>query len=515
MKASLSERIHSDLHDIVDGDLFIDPDILHRYSQTQGWYQIAPLAVLHPRTIQDIQSAVRVCQTLNVPVIARGAGTGLSGHGIGFGLIIDLSVHFTKILNRTETTVTVQPGVVLADLIAHLAPHNAWFPVDPTSAPHCTIGGMIATNAAGWHGPAYGSTKDHVSRLSIVCADGSLKTFGPPAHQPDGKDASGFHQSIEKLLRPHEEHIIDAFPNVSKNSSGYNLKDAVTSRPIDIRKLLIGSEGTLGIVVEADIAVTPLPAATGGLLISGTRYEDIVTVLERLGQTSYAAAEFMDPTFIVHGNFPPQWAANDKTILLYLDFHYSSAAELTSSIASAEKIALAVPGIACTTITRQKDRELLFRCRQEASEHINMDKDRWKASFIEDGTVPLKELTSYISFLKKLLDEKHIPFALYGHAADGNLHCSPFIDHRNLDHYKMIDEIAFTVADTIASLGGTLSGEHGDGFVRTPFLKRIYGEKVFTLFQGVKDVFDPSGIFHPGIITGPQNVSIAHDLSFT
>jgi FAD/FMN-containing dehydrogenase len=284
--------------------------------------------------------------------------------------------------------------------------------------------------------------------------------------------------------------------------------------PLDVRKLVVGSEGTLGVAVGATLRTAQLPAATGGLLVSGSGYEPLVRLLQALPPGGYAAAEIMDASFLVHGDFPPEWTEPGGSTLLYVDVHARSESELSSLLRDADKAAKKMSGIRSIPMSSESERKTLFQCRQRASERINMDQDRWKASFIEDGTVPLEHLAEYLGFMGELLRARGIRYALYGHAADGNIHCSPFIDIRNLDHYRMIDEIAFLVAEKIAELGGTLSGEHGDGFVRTPFLRGVYGSGVYSLFTGVKRLFDPQGRFHPGIIVGPQNASIAHDLRF-
>ena len=511
MPSSLEQRLGTLLSRVMEGDVAFDDETLEKYSRTQGWYRIRPAAVAFPRSIGDVQAIVGVCRETGASVIPRGAGTGLSGHAIGAGVVIDTMKYLRGILSLNADSCKVQPGLVLADLNTALLPSRRWFPIDPTSAPHCSIGGMIATNAAGWHGPAFGATKDHVEEVSLVLADSSIVRFGPAM---EGRSVE-LQSAVEEFLRPAEREIRSRFPTVTKNSSGYDLPGALDGHPVDMRRLIAGSEGTLGVIVEAVLRTSLLPEHVGGAVVSAPTAVEATEILLEVLPLRPSAAEFMDHSFLRFAELPAHTRPPAGGVLLYFDFFRSTASEVRESLDRLAGVTKRHARCTTTLLAQPRERAAILSARSTASERLNLDPSNRKVSFIEDGTVPPHRLHEYVEGIASILSARGIDAALYGHAADGNIHCSPFLDIRILEHYRMIDEIASDVADLVIRLGGTLSGEHGDGFVRTPFLERLYGENVCTLFQRVKNLFDPEGMFSPGIIVGPHHASILHDIAYT
>ena len=203
----------------------------------------------------------------------------------------------------------------------------------------------------------------------------------------------------------------------------------------------------------------------------------------------------------------------DAKAMLYFEFEGDSKEELAQNVVRLNRtVSLSLP-LKFTPLTTEEEIQQVWKLREEASKIINYVKSKGKTSFVEDVAVPLPRLSEYMKGLGHILSSHGIDFSVYGHAGTGNVHCAAFVDLKNLDHYKVVDTIASEVYDLAISLGGTLSGEHGDGFVRTPFLERLYGSDVYELFRLVKATFDPNNTLNPGKIIGPQNVSILHDLA--
>lgn len=515
------KTVESELRSLIKGDCLFDAKTREQYSRAASWYAILPVGVVFPRDERDVQKAIQFCAENNISVIPRGGGTGLAGQAVGMGIVLDFSRYMNSTRAVTPTSADVEPGIVLDELNQQLRERDVHFPVDPVSGKLCTIGGMISTNAAGPHGVKYGSTKDHVESLRIVFADGNIADVtdeaGSNSHQQSEK-LSGMRSQIEALLLPHREHILRRFPNVTKNSSGYNLKDAVSGKSLDLRKLLVGSEGTLAVIVGARLRLSRLPKARIGAVAYFSDYALTVQATLRALELLPCAIEIMDKTYFLLGRgFSPSTDSlidSDATTMLYFEFEGESNEELHECTARLAESLKPYHPIRLTVLKDKDEQRDLLELREAVSKRMNLEETFGKSSFIEDVAVPVVTMPEYISRLSEILKRYGIEFSIYGHAGSGNIHCGTFVDLRNRRQYHSIDLVATEVAEVVASLGGTLSGEHGDGFVRTPFLERMYGPEVYGLFKYVKELFDPQNILNPGKIVGPQHTSILHDISF-
>lgn len=511
--------VEHDLASRLKGECFFDTGTRDRYSMAASWYKIQPVGVVIPKDADDVQTVVGYCAEHEIPLIPRGAGTGLAGQAVGMGIILD----FTKWMNRIEhhdsRTATVQAGVVLNNLNQSLAPRGVFFPVDPASGSLCTIGGMIANNAAGAHGLKYGATKDHIVSLDVVLSTGERVTIEDPEKADVHPTLSRLRRSLEDLLLPHRELIASRFPRVAKNSSGYNLVDATSGGNIDIRQLLAGSEGTLAVIVGATLRLSPLPQHRVGALAYFADYESTVDATVKALELQPAAIEILDRTYFSLGK---QLSENvlrllrpEAQTMLYFEFEGDHLQELQETAERLTVLLQPFRPLDCIALRTPDERASFWNLREEVSKQLNLTDTFGKSSFIEDVAVPIRSLPRYVRGLSEILHRYGIPFSVYGHAGAGNIHCATFVDIANPEQYRAIDLIAAEVNDLAISLGGTLSGEHGDGYVRTPFLERLYGEEVYALFKDVKRIFDPHNIFNPGKIVGPQNTTILHDLAST
>jgi FAD/FMN-containing dehydrogenase len=378
---------------------------------------------------------------------------------------------------------------------------------------------MIGTNASGAHGVKYGATKDFVHSLNVVLANGEQATlrhpFVPDAHT--GPFMNRIAGTLATLLQGNVDAINAGFPNVRKNSSGYNLKDAVAGKDVDFRKLIVGSEGTLAVVVEATLGTVVKPRHRLGALIYLSSYDHATDATLLALELEPSAIEILDHTYVsLARGFKPstdRLMLDAAKALLYVEFEGNVPQDVQQSVMKLNRAVSLSHPLKFVPLTTEDELRSLWELREEASRVINAGTTTNKASFIEDVAVPVPNLPRYITGLGRILNNYGIEFSLYGHAGTGNIHCAAFVDLTDPRQYRVVDTVALEVYDLAIGLGGTLSGEHGDGFVRTPFLERLYGPEIYGLFQNVKHTFDPNNILNPGKITGDQHATILHDLN--
>lgn len=509
------QLIAGDLKHRISGEVLFDDISRILFSTAAGMYEIKPLGAVVPRSIDDVSETVRYCGERGIPITGRGAGTSLTGQSIGSGVVLVFNKYFRDIVGIDEETrsATVQPGVVLNSLNRALAPRRLMFGPDPSSGKQCVIGGMIGTNAAGAHTVKYGATKDNIRRLKIVKADGGVDEISA---DNGGKLA----KRVGNLLTPHRDKILKQWPSAPKNSCGYNLADTIRGGSVDLTKLLCGSEGTLGITVEATLGLVPLPVERKSLIAYFPSYEACAAAANESLQFGPAAVEMLDKTFASAAmGLDPQidsLLGQEFVSILIFEFEEEARGVCDEKISrlSEHLRKLHLP----SNLVLPKDAAeaaKLWRVRKEASAiFYKIEKPGKKTSFVEDVAVPVDKLSDYLSGAQDIFRNHGVQFALYGHAGSGNTHAIVLLDLKNKEHLKKIDPIARDIYGLAMSLGGTLSGEHGDGLLRTPFLSRLYGREIYSLFTEVKNIFDPKGILNPGKVIGDQETSIAHDLRY-
>ncbi len=509
------QHIAADLRSRVSGEVLFDDISRSLFSTAACIYKVKPLGIVVPRTAEDVAAIVSYCNERGISVTGRGAGTSLVGQSLGSGIIIVFNKYFRDILSIDGETRTarVQPGVVLDNLNRSLSGRRLMFGPDPSSGKQCVIGGMIGTNAAGAHTVKYGATKDNVASLRVVTADGNIIDTATAA----GGD---FGNKISDLLLPRAEKIAKSWPRAPKNSSGYNLRDTIAGGGVDLTKLFCGSEGTLGLTVEATLKLLPAPVERRNLIAYFPSYEACAVAANESLQFRPAAVEMIDKTFAsaAMGLDPliDQVLREDFVSIIIFEFEEEEKGlgdDKTAKLAAhLEKLRLPSKLI----LPRDaKDAARLWRVRKEASAiFYKIEKPGKKTSFVEDVAVPVDKLPEYLAGAQSIFDRHDVKYALYGHAGSGNTHAIVLLDLKDEGHLAKIDPIARDIYGLAMTLGGTLSGEHGDGFLRTPFLSKLYGNEIYSLFGNVKSIFDPNGIMNPGKIVGEQGTSIVHDLRY-
>ncbi len=502
----------------LDGDVRFDPVSRALYSTDASVYQIQPLGVVLPKSREDLVRVVNACRRHRRSITMRGGGTSQAGQAIGAGVIVDTSKHFNRLLevNAAERWARIEPGIVLDDLNAALAPHKLRFAPDISSASRATVGGMIANNSAGARSVVYGKTIDHVLELHVVLADGSIAWFRPVEGRDLERISSGTtleaacYREVSRLARDHATEIERRYPKVIRRVGGYNLDEFVdATRPVNLSRLIVGSEGTLGIVAEATVRLVPLPAAKVVLAIQFDNLLDALGATPLILRHKPSAIEVMDAFILNHTRMNADlhrrrqtFVEGEPAALLCVEFYGESRDELVARMAALETEvnAIGVP-VRCHRAIEPAAQQAIWHVREAAlGLSMAMKGDAKALSFVEDAAVPPERLRDYIRDLLALVKRHGTEAGVYAHASVGCLHVRPVVDLKTEAGVRTFEAIASGVADLVLEYGGALSGEHGDGLVRSPFMERMFGAELYGAFRKIKRTFDPDGLFNPGKI---------------
>jgi len=507
-----SHAIGSDLRRVLREDQIKDDQPTRTaYAVDASIYRMEPRAVALVESEEDIHRLVRYCVERGIPLTARAAGTNLTGSAIGSGVILDVSrLHRILEVNREERWARVQPGIVLAELNKQLARHGLMFGPDPSSGDMCKLGGMLANNSAGPHTLRYGAVKDNVDSVRVCLSSGVwLEARRYPMDDPGADRLLASHPAIREtcaLVKTHADLLDQKRPRVSKNSCGYNLfglADGLSRGVIDLPKLFIGSEGTLGIFSEATVRLVDKPRATLTALIHFTRLEDVGEAVPELLELGPSALEVMDANTLdligrsQHG-IPANAAA---TLLAELDAdgpgrELHEQAERMAAVCRRYPLASAM-----VTAFDAEQREQLWKARKALYPTLyRFDPRKKPINFVDDVVVPAARISELIRYLEEFFGGQRVPVAIFGHIGNGNAHIVPLLDvNDEQDYRKMVQgyhEIHRAVLDRF---GGSVCGEHGDGRVRAEYVQAMFGPELYNLFVTVKRSFDPSGVLNPGV----------------
>jgi FAD/FMN-containing dehydrogenase len=479
------------------------------YSEGAGIYRILPEAISLPETAADLEYLACWAGERDIPLVTRGAGSAVSGSNVGAGVIVDLTrmrpVAFTIDPSRrravTGSSVTYQ---ALADAARA---HGLRLPPDPASGAFATLGGMVATNAAGARSVKYGPVRPWVHAVELVTADGDSCRLerGVPARASDARAVARFTDQAAPALARSRALIQARFPHTRKNTAGFAL-DAYSASG-DLIDLVIGSEGTLGIITHIEWNLIPLPNHIGGLLIQLRDIDSLADVVTALGRLDPSAVELLDRSFLEV--LPPDERPAGDAVLL-VEFEAKDARRLRGLVGDGVR-AVDAWAVDVSTALSAAEFEDLWRLRHAASPILaGLPDSRRSLQVIEDGCVPLDRLTTYLRFIRTQAEELGLPVVIFGHAGDGHLHVNVLPDMERPGWKVAVAALMTVVTDEVLRLGGTPAGEHGDGRLRAGLVERLYGPDVTTLFALVKTAFDPRGILNPGVILPQEWAPLDH-----
>lgn len=521
-----SVAVFDELRGTIRGDVRADQLSRALYATDASIYEIVPDGVVFPRCAGDVAATVRVCGKHGVPITARGAGTGLAGGAVNRGVQLDCSRYLTRIgeVDLKARRVWVESGVVLDELNAVLAPHGYHFAPDVATSSRATIGGMIANDSCGAHSILYGRTADHVLGVDVVLSDGSTCRWGQAGAQgPDtcavsnGSLAEQCEGVLAEVVREYSDEIRRRYPAILRHSGGYALdRLRFQDGRLNAETVICGSEGTLAIVVGATLKLTPLPEHRGMVV---AHFADL---LESLAATPIilshgpAAVELIDEMILDAAMGRSSPARRDSTIqgrpraLLVIELFGEDVASLDARLARlAGDLQRRVLGYAQVILTDPADQADIWELRKSGLGLLmSRPGDRQPYAFVEDSAVEPVKLRDYIERFGRILAEEQVEQAgYYAHASVGCLHVRPVLNLKRVDDVRRMRRIADRVSSLALEFGGSMTGEHGDGMLRSCWLEKMYGRTIVEAFGRIKRTFDPAGLLNPGKIVAPMSMT--------
>jgi FAD/FMN-containing dehydrogenase/Fe-S oxidoreductase len=507
--------LKAELERNLSGEVRFDSLSRALYSTDASVYQIRPIGVAIPKTRHDIIRIVEICRRFRCPITMRGGGTSQAGQAIGEGLQVDISKYYNRLLevNAEERWARVEPGIVLDELNAQLAPLRLRFAPDISTGSRATLGGMMANNSSGARSVIYGKTIDHVLEKTVVLSDGSVAEFRetPRPNIPTGDSLeASLYSTVLRLASEHANEIERRYPKVLRRVGGYNLDEFTDpAKPVNLSKLMVGSEGTLGIVLEAKVKLVPLPKAKAVMVISFADLLESLSAAPVILKHGPSAIEVMDKSILDYtrqnenlNNIRNEFLGDgDPASILCVEFYGDRPEDLPPRLQALETD-LRARGLGQHYRTETTPAQAHIWSLREAALGLSMAMrdDAKSISFVEDTAVAPERLSEFIGRFLDMLRGYGTTAGIYAHASVGCLHVRPVVNMKTEEGVRKFEAIANDVAKLVLEFGGALSGEHGDGLVRSPFMKQMFGETLYEAFREIKHTADPLGIFNPGKI---------------
>lgn len=498
------------------GDVLTDAVSRGIYATDASVYQIEPLAVALPKGEADVLAALRIAADYGVAVLPRGGGTSLAGQTVARALVLDFSKYMNDVLefNPEERWVRVQPGMVRDVLNAFLAPHGLHFAPDPATSSRANVGGMVGNNSSGTKSILYGKTVDHVLEARVALADGTVlhleeldrRAYVEKAGRDDreGEIYNGFRQIVDT----NREEIIERFPKVMRRVGGYNLDEFIHTDRWNLSKLICGSEGTLATILDLKLNLESLPAYQSVCVVHFAEVLEAIRAVEPILQFGPAAVEILDKTVLdlSRRNLTTQrhcgFLEGDPAAILIVEFYGNTTeAVLAPPQAMSEHLQRKGLGYAYPTFSGDSSYEDVWIIRKKGlGLMLGMKGNKKPLAFIEDAGIPVKVLPEYIERVLEVCKKHETEAAMYAHASVGVIHVRPVLDLRQETDIERFKAIARDTFELVQHYGGSWSGEHGDGLVRSPFNEAFFGTQLYEAFKEVKKLFDPEWRMNPGKI---------------
>ena len=517
------QEISSDLKRVIDGEVKFDSFSRHLYSTDASIYQMLPIGVVLPKSKDDVIATIELANKYQVSVLPRGGGTSLAGSTVGNSIVLDFSKYMRKVidLNPEEKSVRVQPGIILDELNHFLSPHNLLFAPDPSSSNRGNIGGALGNNSCGAHSIRWGKTSDNVEKIESILSDGSIANLASinlnqvsksnNQSNPLGSISTKLHQIGLK----YRAEIDNRYPKIMRRVSGYNLDQLIDSNELNLAKFVVGSEGTLLTITEAELILVDKPKHKGLAVIHFNSLiesmEATVSVLELDPSAVEHVGEIILDEARKHNEYKKlmDFVNGRPNSLLIVEFTGNSETELQGHLDKIKrKMSSSKLGYHTTIIVDETEQTKVWTVRRAGlGLMMNVVGDAKPLPFVEDTAVEPHLLPQFVKRFDEILNEFGTKAGYYGHASVGCLHIRPLINLKNSIGVQQLHDIADEISSLVLEYGGSISGEHGDGLVRSPFLEKMFGTEIMTAFAQVKDIFDPQGIMNPGKITDPSPVT--------
>lgn len=502
------------------GEVFATTNMRKHFSTDGSIFSLMPAVVVYPRGENDVRKTARFTWQLAergrvIPITARGAGTDQSGAALGSGIIMNFQAHMHRILELDSKTgvVKTEPGINYGKLQQTLHTHGRFLPPFPSSLEFSTIGGAVSNNTSGKKSLKYGPTLYYVKGLRVVLANGEVietKKLSKRelSHKLGLNNFEGeVYRALDTLLEENHEVVTKSHLGVSKNTAGYNLADIKSKGgSFDLTPLFVGAQGTLGIVTEVVLKTEAYNPSTS-LLVA--LFDDIKLAQEVIAEIMKlpdlpSSIELIDNSVLelIDKHNPNLLAGiiNKPLPSLVLLIEFDNETErVQKRLAKRTQKIMEHNEVVCRLESDESSKEHLKKISSAVAAALAQAEGKLPTPVIDDGIVPPEHLAEYLEATRELLSKEHVTGAIWGSAGDAHLHVQPFLDLSEVGDRQKVFRLLGAYYDIVTGLGGSISSEDSDGRLRGPYLKALYGEEVYGLFQRVKQIFDPYGTMNPGV----------------
>lgn len=535
------EEIGRQLANAIEGDVRFGAHDRMLYATDASLYQVEPLGVVIPASIDDAVAAIRFCAARGLPILPRGGGTSLAGQCTNAAVVIDFSSACHHLLGVDEAagTCQVEPGISVDDLNDRLGASRWFFAPDPATSRQCNIGGCIGNNAAGARSILYGRTSENVVSIDACLADGVRVRFGSGGGAAHPRVAA-IARDVCAIVACNAGLIRERFPRTIRRNAGYGLDMVLQemvrlgwngedlrenesrelserlAREIDLAPLLCGSEGTLAVTLGATLRLRAKPKAKGLACVSFSSLDAAMDVVNPILSTGPSAVELLDDTVVDlaranvecrrYVDLMPRPRSGELKAVLYVEYFSTQGQEEIQTRFEQLKKVIGDAAVECHTGAAAMLNAWKLRKAGEPLLH-GIAGHRKPITFVEDNAVPVERLPEFVREFRRIVEEHQTRAAFYAHASVGVLHVRPLLDIHDPADRERMRSIAVKIADLARSLGGVMSGEHGDGRIRGPLLERFFGPELMNAFRAVKGVFDPRGLLNPGMVVPEAGTS--------
>jgi FAD/FMN-containing dehydrogenase/Fe-S oxidoreductase len=524
--------LERELGKAIRGNVRFDAGSRLLYSTDASMYQMEPVGVVIPRDADDVQAAIETAARHKVAILPRGGGTSLTGQTVNRALVLDFSRYMDQVLevNAEELWARVQPGLVQDNLNHHVRALGLGFGPDTSTSNRATLGGMLGNNSGGSHSIAYGLTVEHVIELTTVLADGSRAVFGEVT--PDEFAAKcrapglegQIYREVARIRDTYADEIQAKYPAHWRRVSGYNLNElvpaigrrhATSGKPLNMARLIVGSEGTFLTVVEAKMRLIRRPKKTAVEVIHYRQIQEALESSSSILQTGPYAVELTDKMILdlARNNIEQSqrmgFVQGDPGAIMIVEYAGETDAEVRAKIDALDARRQRERfGYAAHVAHDTAEQQSIWKLRKAGlGLLLGMKGDKKPIAFVEDTAVAPQHLAEFVSRFREIFAKHDTEGAYYGHCSVGCLHIRPVIDLKTPRGLEQVRAIADEITDLVVRFNGTISSEHGDGRARSPFLERMYGPRIMQAFRELKRAFDPDNRMNPGNIVAPAGVT--------
>lgn len=512
----MTSALEKALKSALKGEVQFDAITRKVYSVDASIYEVEPLGVVCPANSEEVAQAVALAASHSTPIIARGAATGITGGCLGSGLIIDTSRHLTAVheINYEEKYALCEPGVIQDKLNALLSPSGYRLGADTSTGNRATLGGMLGNNAAGARSLRYGCMADHILSVEIVLYTGRKILLQPLSEEQWHEKCSlqdeegSLYRAMQAIRAEHSAAILKKFPPLPRRVSGYNLDRLLKPYPINPAELIAGSEGTLGVITLMKLAIVPKPKKCGIALI---HLDDMLQGLyhvENILSYRPLSFEMIDGKIIEAARTSPSaqksldWLLGDPAAVFAVEFEGGTDEEVKEKVAHfCEEMAKANVGYSRSCLLQPELIEQLWRVRKAGLGLLLSKRSFNRAlAFLEDISIPPQVIAPFMERFLTYLKSKGKSAGIYGHVGAGCLHIRPYIDLRSAEELTLMKQMMEDITSLLIEFNGALSGEHGDGLIRSWLNEKMFGAEVYSAFVLLKNGFDPKNLMNPGKI---------------